>query len=154
MARISELGLDDRLPGAQYAREMQKQLNTAGVEAGRHQFARLPSYEGHAGMCVCGFQTPEPSYDSFGPLTAAIWAHLEADVFPPVDEAVLIKEARFYRIGKLIGYHRLVETTEEHGTRHVGWLVAGVEGTIRVRPDGTGSFQGRWSAFTTETQEG
>lgn len=154
MARITELGLDDRLPGAQLARETQKQLNTAGVEPGYHLFKRLPSYEGYAGMCACGFETPEPAYDSMGPLMAAVMAHLERDVFPPVDEAVLIKEAKFFRIGRLIGYHRLIETTEEHGTRHMGWLVSGVEGTVRVRPDGFGRLEGRWSAFATDTQEG
>ncbi|WP_326745355.1 hypothetical protein [Streptomyces sp. NBC_01760] len=154
MTRITELGLDDRLPGAQYARETKKQMIVGSNETGRHGFERLPSYEGYAGMCACGFETPEPSYDSMSRLAKAIGDHLERDVFPPVDEAVLIKEAKSFRIGKLIGYHRLIETTEEHGTRHMGWLVAGVEGTIRVLPDGYGRFQGRWSAFATEQREG
>ncbi|MET7631815.1 hypothetical protein ABZS53_15365 [Streptomyces sp. NPDC005499] len=154
MTRIPELGLDDSLPGAQYARETKKQMIVDSNETGRHEFERLPSYEGYAGMCSCGFETPEPSYDSMGPLAKAIHEHLERDVFPAVDEAALIKEAKFLRIGKLIGYHRLIETTEEHGTRHTGWLVAGVEGSIRVLPDGYGRLQGRWSAFAIDTKEG
>lgn len=154
MSRIPELGLDDSTPGAQWAREGQKQLHMASAEPGRHEFVRLPSCEGWAGMCVCGFEPPEKSYDSMGPLVKAIMQHLERDVFPPTDEAALIKEAEFYGIGKLIGYHRLIETTEERGTVFMGWLVAGVEGTIRVRPDGTSHFQGRWSAFATNTEEG
>ncbi|MFH9731813.1 hypothetical protein [Streptomyces sp. NPDC017260] len=153
MPRIPELGLDDSLPGAQYARETKKQTIVDSADSGIHRFERLPSYEGYAGMCACGFETPQPSYDSMGPLAKAIHEHLERDVFPQVDEAALIKEAEFFKIGKLIGYHRLIETTEEHGTRHMGWLVAGVEKTIRVHPDGHGQFQGRWSAFTTSTQE-
>ncbi|MFM9540037.1 hypothetical protein [Streptomyces turgidiscabies] len=124
------------------------------AEAGTHRFERLPSFEGYAGMCSCGFETPEAAYDSLGPLGKVIFAHLERDVFPPVDEALLLNEARCFNIGKLIGYHRLIETTAEHGTRHVGWLVAGVEGTIRVLPDGFGQFHGRWSTFSTDTQEG
>ncbi|MEU7318768.1 hypothetical protein [Streptomyces sp. NPDC007083] len=154
MTSIPELGLDDSVPDAQWAREAQKQLNTASAESDRHELARLTSYEGYAGMCVCGFETPELSYDSIGPLVQAIREHLERDVFPAVDETVLIEEAEFFRIGKLIGYHRLIETTEEHGTRHVGWLVAGVEGSIRVLPDGHGQFLGRWNAFAAERQEG
>ena len=154
MARITELGMDDSLPGAQYARETRAQMLTQAAEPGRHQFDRLPSYEGYAGMCVCGFETPQPSYDSMGPLLTAIREHLERDVFPPVDEAALMKEAGFFRVGRLIGYHRLIETTEEHGTRHMGWLVAGVEGTVRVLPDGHGQLQGRWNAFAIDTKEG
>ncbi|KOT51148.1 MULTISPECIES: hypothetical protein [Streptomyces] len=157
MTRIPELSLDDSQPGAQWAREAQKQMIVAegqSVGPDYHKFERLPSYEGYAGMCACGFETPEPAYDSVGPLTNAIMQHLERDVFPQVDEALLIKEAGFFKIGKLIGYHRLIETTEEHGTRHMGWLVAGVEGTLRVHPDGHGQFQGRWSAFMTDSQEG
>ncbi|MEV7952963.1 hypothetical protein [Streptomyces sp. NPDC088141] len=149
MTRIPELGMDDRLPGAQYARETKKQMHMATAGPDRHEFARLPSYEGYAGMCACGFETPEPAYDSMGPLLEALLDHMERDVFPPVDEAALIKEAKGFRIG----YHRLIETTEEHGTRLVGWLVAGVEGTIRVLPDGYGQLQGRWSAFTTDAKE-
>ncbi|MFB7311778.1 hypothetical protein [Streptomyces sp. NPDC056192] len=152
MTRITELGLDDRLPGALWARETKKQMVVADGEPGRHSFERLPSYEGYAGMCACGFETPRESYDSMGPLAAAIREHLERDVFPAVDEPALIKEAKFFRIGKLIGYHRLIETTDEHGTRHLGWLVAGVEGTIRVLPDGQGRFHGRWSAFAIEQE--
>ncbi|ELP66227.1 hypothetical protein ACOT81_38830 [Streptomyces sp. WI04-05B] len=154
MTKITELGLDDALPGAAFARDLKTQMITGGTEAGVHRFERLPSYEGWAGMCGCGFETSEPSYDSLGPLLKEIREHLERDVFPAVDEAALLKEARFFNIGKLIGYHRLIETTDEHGTRHTGWLIAGVEGTVRVRPDGIGHVQGRWSAFTTETQEG
>lgn len=156
MPKITELGLDDDLPGAQYAREAQKQMIVAegrSVGPDYHKFERLPSYEGYAGMCACGVETPEPSYDSLGSLTKAVMQHLERDVFPPVDEVTLIKEAEFFRIGKLIGYHRLIETTEEYGTRHMGWLVAGVEGTIRVHPDGHGQFQGRWSAFQAVQQQ-
>ncbi|WP_434598186.1 hypothetical protein [Streptomyces sp. A5-4] len=153
MTKITELGLDDSLPGAQFARGLKQQMIVSGTEDGVHQFERLPSYEGYAGMCACGFETPEPSYDSMGPLVKAIFEHLERDVFPPVDEAALLKEARFFNVGKLIGYHRLIETTEEHGTRHTGWLIAGIEGTIRVHPDGMGHVQGRWSAFTTDPQE-
>ncbi|MFD7537439.1 MULTISPECIES: hypothetical protein [unclassified Streptomyces] len=141
------------MPRAQFARGLQKQLNTAGVEPGFHRFQRLPSYEGFAGMCVCGFEPPEESYSSLGPVLKAVLQHWERDVFPAVDEALLAKEARLHNIGRLIGYHRLIETTEEHGTRHVGWLVAGVEGSIRVHPDGSSRFQGRWSAFTTEQGE-
>ncbi|MEU0942378.1 hypothetical protein ABZ379_06210 [Streptomyces canus] len=151
--KITELGLDDSLPGAQFARGLKQQMIVDGTEPGIHRFERLPSYEGYAGMCACGFETPEPSYDSMSPLVKAIFQHLERDVFPPVDEAALLKEAQRFNVGKLIGYHRLIETTDEHGTRHTGWLVAGVEGTIRVRPDGFGHVQGRWSSFTTETQE-
>ncbi|MEU1552206.1 hypothetical protein ABZ517_05715 [Streptomyces scabiei] len=153
MVRIPELGLDDSLPGAQFARETKKQMIVGGAADGIHRMERLPSYEGYAGMCACGFETPEPSYGTLGQVAKALGEHLERDVFPAVDEAELLTEAGFFNIGKLIGYHRLVETAEEHGTRHVGWLVAGVEGTVRVDPDGFGRFLGRWSAFTTDTQE-
>ncbi|WP_327357745.1 hypothetical protein [Streptomyces sp. NBC_01304] len=155
MPKIPELGMDDDLPGAQYARETKKQLIVGGTETGVHRFDRLPSYEGWAGMCACGFETPEPSYDSMGPLLRAIREHLERDVFPAVDEALLLKEAQITKLGKLIGYHRLVGTTEEHGTRHVGWLVAGTRGLMRIE-DGAefGSFQGSWIKFSTEKQEG
>lgn len=154
MPRIPELGLDDSLPGAQWAREAQKQMNTAGVEPGYHSFRRLPSYEGYAGMCACGFETPEPSYEDMGGLTTAIFEHLERDVFPPVDEARLIKEAEFFHLGELIGYHRLIEATEEHGVRHIGWLVAGTRGSMRLK-DGQkyGAFQGAWIKFQNEKQE-
>ena len=154
MPRIPELGLDDGLPGAQFSRELKKQMVVGGATPGVHRLERLPSYEGYAGMCACGVETPEPSYDTLGQVAKAVLEHLERDVFPVVDEADLIKEARFFNIGKLIGYHRLIETTEEHGTRHAAWLIAGVEGTVRVDPDGFARLLGRWSAFTTENQEG
>lgn len=153
MGKIPELGLDDDQPGMQFAHAVRKQLVTEGVAPGYHRFERLPSYEGWAGMCACGFEPSKRSFDSPGPLTTEIMQHLERDVFPAADEAALIKEAEFFKIGKLIGYHRLIETTDEHGTRHMGWLIAGVEGTVRVNPDGFGMIQGRWSAFTTEQKE-
>ena len=153
MPRIPEPGPDDDLPGAQFARETKRQMIVGGAEPGIHQIERLPSYEGYAGMCACGFETPEPSYDTLGQVAKAIGEHLERDVFPAVDEAELIEQTKFFNIGKLIGYHRLIENTEEYGIRHAGWLVAGVEGTVRVHPDGFSHFQGRWSAFTTDTQE-
>ncbi|PNE43381.1 hypothetical protein [Streptomyces noursei] len=155
MTKIPELGMDDSLPGAQWARAAQREMNMVhrGGE-GRHEFARLPSCEGFAGMCVCGFETPEPSYNSMRPLLKAIREHLERDVFPPVDEAALMKEVESFKLGDLIGYHRLVETSQEHGARHMGWLVAGERGAVRIGPDGFGWFQGAWITFKTEQQEG
>ncbi|MGW0536333.1 hypothetical protein [Streptomyces sp. NPDC003032] len=153
MPRIPELGLDDGLPGAQWAREAKKQMITASAEPGIHRFERLPSYEGDAGMCVCGWQTPEPSYESMGLLANAIHEHLERDVFPPVDLVALRKEADFFRLGKLIGYHRLVETTEEHGTRHIGWLMAGERGSVRfLEGHKFGQYLGQWIPFDDEQQ--
>ncbi|MGW3974236.1 hypothetical protein ACWEFD_33705 [Streptomyces ardesiacus] len=111
--------------------------------------------EGYAGMCACGFRTPQPSYEHMGDLTRLIWEHLERDVFPPVDEALLLKEAQLIKLGDLIGYHRLVEASEEHGIRHVGWLVAGTRGSMRLKGGaGFGAFQGSWIKFSTEKQEG
>ncbi|MFE0133314.1 hypothetical protein ACFWY6_17350 [Streptomyces sp. NPDC059037] len=155
MVKIPELGLDDDLPGAQFARETKKQMITQGAEPDYHSFERLPSYEGYAGMCTCGFRTPQPSYEHMGDLTRLIWEHLERDVFPPVDEALLLKEAQLIKLGDLIGYHRLIEATEEHGIRHVGWLVAGTRGSMRLK-DGAefGAFQGSWIKFSNEKQEG
>lgn len=155
MSKIPELGLDDDLPGAQWARETAKQMIVESGEPGYHSFRRLPSYEGYAGMCACGFETPEPSYEHMGDLTRLIWEHLERDAFPPVDEALLLKEAQLIKLGDLIGYHRLVEATEEHGIRHVGWLVAGTRGSMRLK-DGAefGAFQGSWIKFSTEKQGG
>lgn len=155
MPKITELGMDDDLPGARWARETKAQMITDGAEPGIHRFERLPSYEGYAGMCACGFRTPQPSYEHMGDLTRLIWEHLERDIFPPADEALLLKEAQLIKIGDLIGYRRLIEETEEHGIRHVGWLVAGTRGSMRLK-DGAefGAFQGSWIKFRTEKQEG
>ncbi|MDX3019994.1 hypothetical protein [Streptomyces acidiscabies] len=153
MTKIPELGLDDGLLGARFAHDLKKQMITDGAEPGIHRFERLPSYEGYAGMCACGFETPQPSYEHMGDLTRPIWEHLERDVFPPVDEAALLGEIEIFKLADLVGYHRLIENTEEHGIRHVGWLVAGTRGTARVKADGAGAFQGEWITFGTEQQE-
>ncbi|MFD8609511.1 hypothetical protein [Streptomyces sp. NPDC059631] len=147
--------MDRDLPGARWAREAKTQMNMDGVEPGIHRFKWLPLYEGYSGMCVCGFRTPQPTYEHIGDLTRLIWEHLERDVFPPADEALLLKAAQLTRLGDLIGYHRLVEATEERGIRHVGWLVAGTRGSMRLKNGAEfGAFQGSWIKFSADRQEG
>ncbi|MEO3852586.1 hypothetical protein ABGB09_34050 [Streptomyces sp. B8F3] len=124
-------------------------------EPGRHEFVRRPSYDGYAGMCVCGFEPSEPSYASLGLLIDAVREHLERDVFPAPDEAALRKEADAFKIGPLLGYHRLIETTREHGTQHAGWLIAGARGSVRIRGDEAfGEPLGQWISFTQESRDG
>ncbi len=105
-------------------------------------------------MCACGFETPEPSYPSLGLLIEAVREHLERDVFPAPDETALRKAADSFQIGTLLGYHRLIETTPEHGTQHVGWLIAGARGSVRIRGDEAfGEPLGQWIPLTHDSHE-
>ncbi|MFK0179578.1 hypothetical protein ACIQVR_26830 [Streptomyces xanthochromogenes] len=140
MAKITELGLDDDLPASRWARS-----TMAGIHRGdhdqelTHDFRRLPSYEGYAGMCSgCGWEY-EGAAESMGPLLSAYTLHV-------VDQA-----AETYEIGEVLGFQKLAPEGEDRtdwvGRASGGSLVVGAAGWVQLDPKGNHIAHGTWTKF-------
>lgn len=156
MTKIEELGLDDDTPASRWARESARQAIVGGARPGRHMLQRLPSYEGYAGMCECGAEPEESSFESMSGLTAWMFAHLDAE-WPVLDQDRVrrIAARERDRFGEVIGFRRLIETTEEHGTVLKGWLIAGTAGFLEIKAYDEEDYRypvsGRWQLFDAPT---
>lgn len=156
MAKNVELGLDDSTPASRWARESVRQVVIGDARPGRHVLKRLPSYEGYAGMCECGAEPEERSFGSFSGLTAWMFAHLDVE-WPVLDQDLVrrIAAREVDCFGEVVGFRRLVETTEEHGTVLKGWLVAGTAGFLEIQAYDEEGYRyparGRWQAFDAPT---
>ncbi|MET9778619.1 hypothetical protein ABZ023_30945 [Streptomyces sp. NPDC006367] len=150
--KMVELGWDDDTPASRWVREAVRQIIAGDARPGRHMLRRLPSYEGYAGMCECGVEPEESSFESMSGLTAWMFAHLDAE-WPALDQDRVRRLAARERdrLGEVIGFRRLIETTEEHGTVLKGWLVAGTAGFLEIKAYEEESYcypeKGRWQLF-------
>jgi hypothetical protein len=154
--RITELGLDDRLPAMQVSQALRHEQNmgAASDEDGAHEFFRLPSYEGYKAECGCAQWESEP-LESMTAVFKAFNEHLEA-ALPQPDEAAFLEDvAKREWFGDVIGIRRLVDI-EAGVVRHKGFQVAGTGGWVEFDKHNAALKAGQWRAFGTrdEQQEG
>jgi len=156
MTRITDLGLDDRLPAMQVSQALRHEQNmgAASSEDGVHEFFRLPSYEGYKAECGCGQWESEPE-DSMAAVFKVFNEHLEA-ALPQPDEAAFLEDVvKREWFGDVIGIRRLVDV-EAGVVRHKGFQVAGTGGWVEFDQWNKALKAGQWRVFSpqTDNQEG